>query len=170
MYKPILTKIIDGLYLGDKEGLPEAERRGYSVLAACKDGSPDCHRSVLGYTELGAPKDKNYYFVQRGNHMALNLIDAETADFIPDEAIDAGLNFLKKERDAGKKIFVHCIAGHSRGPTMMLIFLRTIGEMPERFLRAEHKFSTLYPEYDPGKGMRAHAKARWDTLPTFFKR
>ena len=68
MYKPIFTKIIDGLYLGDEEGLPEAERRGYSVLAACKDGSPDCHRAVLGYTELGAPKDKDYYFVQMPNN------------------------------------------------------------------------------------------------------
>lgn len=168
-FKAIFTKIIDGLYLGDKEGLPEAERREYSVLAACKDGSDDCHRAVLGYTTLGAPKDKNYYFVQRGNHMALNLIDSDNPDFIPNEAIDAGLNFLKRERDAGKKIFVHCIAGHSRGPTMMLMFLRAIGEMPERFLRAEHKFHTLYPEYDPAKGMRAHAKARWDSLPTFFK-
>ena len=43
MFKAIFTKIIDGL--------TEAERRGYSILAACKDGSPDCHRAVLGYTE-----------------------------------------------------------------------------------------------------------------------
>ena len=168
MYKSVITKIIDGLYLGDKEGLPEAERRGYSVLAACKDGSPDCHRAVLGYTELGAPKDQNYYFIQRGDHMALNLIDSDNPDFIPDEVIDAGLDFLKEQRNAGKKIFIHCIAGHSRSPSIMLMFLRAIGEMPERFLRAEHKFSALYPEYDPGKGMRAHARARWDKLPTYF--
>jgi hypothetical protein len=170
VYKAIFTKIIDGLYLGDEEGLSEAERRGYSVLAACKDGSPDCHRAVLGYTGLGAPKDKNYYFVQRGDHMALNLIDSEDPAFIPDEVIDAGLNFLKQERDAGKKIFVHCIAGHSRSTSIMLMFLRAIGEMPERFLRAEHKFRTLYPEYDPGKGMRAHTRRRWDELLTFFTR
>ena len=170
MYKPIFTKIIDGLYLGDEEGLPEANRRGYAVLAACKDGSPDCHRAVLGYETHGAPKDKNYYFVQRGDKMALNLIDAEVIEFVPDEVVEAGLDFLKEERDAGKKIFVHCVAGHSRGPSMMLMFLRAIGEMPERFLRAEHKFTALYPEYSPNKGMRAYVKAHWDTLPTYFKR
>lgn len=161
MYKPVFTKIIDGLYLGDKEGLTEAERRGYSVLAACKDGSPDCHRAVLGYTELGAPKGKNYYFVQRGDHMALNLIDSDNPDFIPDEVVDAGLTFLKEQRDAGKKIFVHCIAGHSRSVGIMMLFLRAIGELPEGFHRALHKFTVLYPEADMGKGMYQHVRRRW---------
>lgn len=169
MYKTIFEKIIDGLYLGDEEGLPEAEKRGYAVLAACKDGSPDCHRAILGYTTLGAPKDKNYYFIQRGDHMALNLIDSEDPDFIPDAVIDAGLRFIKEQRDAGKKVFVHCIAGHSRSTTIVLMYLHAIGELPQGFLRAEHIFRTLYPDYDPGKGMRAHARARWAQLPQFFK-
>ncbi len=170
MYKTILTEIIPRLYVGDEEAVPAAEKRHYAILAACKDGSPDCHRAVLGYTSLGAPKDKNYYFVQRGDHMALNLIDAEDPDFIPDEAIDAGLRFLKQQYDAGRKILSHCIAGHSRGPTMMLMFLRAIGEMPEGFSRAEHKFRTLYPPYDPARGIRTHARERWDSLPTFFEK
>ncbi len=169
-YKPILHEIIKNLYVGDKEGVPEAEKRGYSILAACKDGSSDCHRAVLGYTTLGAPKDKNYYFVRSdAKHMALNLIDVDDPSMIPEEAVDAGLRFMKERYDAGDKIFSHCIAGHTRGPTMMLMFLRAIGEMPERFLRAEHKFTALYPEYDPGRGMRTHARKRWDSLPTFFK-
>jgi len=36
--------------------------------------------------------------------------------------------------------------------------------MPEGFIRAEKKFRTLYPPYDPGVGMRAHARTRWDEL------
>jgi hypothetical protein len=170
MYKTLLTEIIPRLWVGDEEAVPIANKRGYSILAACKDGSSDCHRAVLGYTTLGAPKDKNYYFYQKDEtHMALNLIDVDDPKMIPREATDAGLNFLKQQYDSGCKVLSHCIAGHTRGPTMMLMFLRAIGEFPESFLRAEHKFRTLYSPYDPGKGMRIHARERWDMLPTFFK-
>ena len=169
-YKPILEEIIPKLWVGDKEGYPIAERRGYSILAACKDGSGDCHRAVLGYTSLGAPKDKNYYFYRSDEkHMALNLIDVEDPEMIPTEVIDAGLRFMKERYDAGDKVFSHCIAGHSRGPTMMLMFLRTIGEMGDSFLGAERKFRSLYPDYDPGNGTRIHARNRWASLPRFFK-
>jgi hypothetical protein len=169
-YKAIIDEIIPRLYVGDREGLDIAEKRGYSILAACKDGSDDCHRAVLGYETLGAPKDKNYYFYQSDkDHMALNLIDVDDPDMIPAKAVDAGLRFMKDRYDAGKTVFSHCIAGHTRGPTMMLMFLRAIGEMPEGFIAAERKFRTLYPPYDPGVGMRTHAHLRWKELPTFFK-
>lgn len=169
-YKTILHKIIDRLYVGDQEGVPEAENRGYSILAACKDGSPDCHRAVLGYTTLGAPKNEDYYFYRSDKrHMALNLIDVDDPEMIPRKTIDEGLRFMKEQYDASKTVFSHCIAGHSRGPTMMLMFLRAIGEMPEGFVMAEKKFRALYPPYDPGVGMRSHARERWRELPNFFK-
>jgi hypothetical protein len=168
-YKIILHEIIDRLYVGDKESVPVAEQRGYSILAACKDGTSDCHRAVLGYTTLGAPKDEDYYFVQSDkDHMALNLIDVDDPEMIPEKVVNAGLKFLKDRYDAGKTILSHCVAGHTRGPTMMLMFLRTIGEMPEGFIAAERKFRTLYPSYDPGIGMRSHARMRWKDLPKFF--
>jgi hypothetical protein len=170
-YKPILEEIIPRIWVGDAEGVLEAERRGYSILAACKDGSPDCHRAVLIYTTLGAPKDKNYFFYRSdARHMALNLIDVDDPDLIPDEPIDAGLKFMKERYDAGDKIFSHCVAGHTRGPSLALAFLRTIGEMPgPSFLGAERKFRSLYPEYDPGIGVRTRIRARWKELETFFK-
>ena len=169
-YKPILHEIISRLWVGDEEAVPEANRRGYSILAACKDGSPDCHRAVLGYTTLAAPHDANYFFYRSDKkHMALNLIDVDDPDLIPREPVDAGLRFMKERYDAGDKILSHCLAGHTRGPLMSLLFLRAIGEMPERFLRAEHKFKTLYPPYDPGKGFRSRAREWWNELPDFFK-
>jgi hypothetical protein len=100
--------------------------------------------------------------------MALNLIDVDDPAMIPAEVVDAGLRFMKERYDAGDKVFSHCIAGHTRGPTMMLMFLRAIGEMPDSFLGAERKFRTLYPDYDPSVGMRQHARNRWKSLPHFF--
>ena len=168
-YKAILEEVIPHLWVGDEEAVPEANRRGYSILAACKDGSTDCHRAMLGYTTLAAPRDKDYYFYRSDKkHMALNLIDVEDTSMIPDVVIDAGLNFIKERYDAGEKVFVHCVAGHSRSATILLLFLRAIGEMPGSFRGSEHKFKALYPPYDPGEGMRAYARKRWDELPKFF--
>ena len=33
-YKEILVEVIDRLYVGDKEAYPEAELKGFSILAA----------------------------------------------------------------------------------------------------------------------------------------
>jgi predicted protein tyrosine phosphatase len=168
-YKAILVEVIPRLWVGDEEAVPEANRRGYSILAACKDGSTDCHRAVLGYTSHAAPKDRNYYFVQKDkSHMALNLIDTEDAAFIPDTVVNAGMDFLREQYDSGKKVFSHCIAGHSRGPTMAMMFMRAIGELPHGFATSEKVFKTLYPHYSPNTGMRQYARERWAGLPTFF--
>lgn len=163
-----MEKIIDRLYVGNRLSVEPADKKGYSILAACKDGSEDCHRAVLGYETLGAPKDKDYYFVRKDkDHLALNLIDVPDVNLIPKEVIDAGLRFMRERYDAGKTVLVHCVAGHSRSPVMMLMFLRTIGEMPSGFLTSERKFRTLYHEYDPGEGMRKYAKKNWGDLENF---
>lgn len=165
-----MEQVIKNLWLGSDDDVAEVKRRGYARLSCCKDSpTGDCHRGMLGYTTLGAPDGPEYLFARRGDWMALNLIDSEDPDFIPDKVIDAGLRFIKEMMDAGKKIFVHCNAGHSRSTTITLMYLHAIGELPQGLLRAEHIFRALYPDYDPGKGMRAHARARWAELPKFFK-
>jgi hypothetical protein len=122
---------------------------------------------MLGYTSLGAPKDDNYYFARRGDWMALNLIDVDNPEMIPDKVVDAGLRFIREMMVSGKKIFVHCNAGHSRSPSIVLAYLRTAGEMPTGFIRSEKIFKTLYPPYDPSAGIRAHVRERWQSLLTF---
>lgn len=161
-----MENIIKGLYLGSDKDVPEAKRRGYARLCCCKDG-PDSHRSMLGYETLGAPKDKNYLSARRDNVMALNIIDVPDPDLIPDEVIDIGLKFIHEMMSKGETVFVHCNAGHSRSPSIVLMYLRTIGEMPDSFLRAETIFRKIYDDYDPGVGMRAHSRARWRSLKDF---
>lgn len=163
-----MEQIIKGLYLGSDDDVAKAKERGYARLSCCKYG-PDSHRSMLGYTTLAAPKGPDYLFAQRGDWMALNILDLSDPDMIPDEVIDEGLRFIKKQMDAGNKILVHCNQGASRSPSIVLMFLRAVGEMPSPFVRSEHIFRTLYPPYDPGVGMRAHSRIRWDSLPNFFK-
>lgn len=162
-----MQEIIKGLYLGNDGDVAEAERRGYARLACCKDGI-DSHRSMLGYTERAAPQGKEYYSARRGDVLALNLIDSEDPEMIPDEVLDAGLKFIHEKLSKGEKIFVHCNAGHSRSPVIVLMYLHAVGELPQGFNRAQHIFRTLYSEYDPGQGMKSRAHERWKSLPEFF--
>ena len=162
-----MEEIIRGLYLGSDDDVAEAKRRGYARLCCCKDGI-DSHRSMLEYEGRSAPDGKDYYFARRGDVMALNLIDVEDPDMIPDKVIDAGLKFIKEMQDKGRILLVHCNAGHSRSPIMVLMYLRAVHELPESFPRAEKIFRTIYDKYDPGVGMKSHARVRWKSLNTFF--
>jgi len=164
-----MENIIKGLYVGSDKDVPTAKARMYALLCVCKDGDSS-HRSMLGYTTMGAPEGKNYLSAREGDTTALNVIDVDDPDMIPDEALDIGLEFIHEMQKKGRILLVHCNAGHSRSATLVLMYLRAIGEMPDSFIAAERKFSTLYPPYDPGVGMRSHARMRWKTLPTFFSK
>jgi predicted protein tyrosine phosphatase len=100
--------------------------------------------------------------------MALNLLDVDDPTMIPDEVIDKGLAFIDERMNAGDNVLSHCIAGHTRGPIMAMLYLRTIGELPQSFRRAEQIFKTLYRAYDPGQGMEYHARVRWDELKDIY--
>lgn len=155
-----MEEIIKRLYVGSDDDVATAKARGYARLACCKDG-PAGHRTMLGYTALGAPKGKDYLFARKGDWMALNLVDSPEPTMIPDKVIDAGLEFIKEQMDRGNKILVHCNAGHSRGPSMAMLYLHSIGELSQGYNRALHIFKTLYPKYNPGHGMEYHVRTRW---------
>lgn len=163
-----MEQIIDGLYLGSDKDVAAAKERGYARLCACKDGE-DSHRSMLGYDTMSAPKGEDYYFARKGNVMALNLIDVDDPLMIPDKVIDEGLDFIREMQVKGRKLLVHCNAGHSRSATLVFMYLRTNGELSDSFVRSEKVFRTLYPSYDPSVGMNSHARVRWKTLPDYFK-
>lgn len=163
-----MEEIIDGLYVGGDRDVDKARKRGYSILSCAKAG-PDSHKSMLGYLTNAAPLGPEYLFAQRGRHAAMNCIDVDDPALIPTTMLLQGLAFIHKERQAGWKVLVHCNAGHSRGPTTTLMYLRAIGEMPYSFARAYTIFKTLYPPYSPADGMKAKARELWEFLPTLFR-
>jgi predicted protein tyrosine phosphatase len=119
---------------------------------------------MLGYHTMGAPKGENYLFVRKGDHAAMNLIDVDDPQFISDDMLKKGIEFAKEMYAKGKPILIHCNAGHSRGPTTAMMFMRSIGELPQPFNRAKKIFSTLYPSFNPGHGMEFHARKLWNEL------
>jgi hypothetical protein len=159
-------EVIDRVYCGGNAEYDRVKNNpGWSWLRCCKDGGSGCHREVLGYHTLAAPKGPNYLWVRRGNLMALNMLDVDESDIGPPDAmIDKGLAFANERYRAGDKILFACNEGHTRGPSMCMAFLRTIGELPQNHKQAEHVFKTLYPKYDPGQTVRLAIRKRWDDL------
>lgn len=163
-----MEKIIDRIYVGSDADVAKAKERGFSRLTCAKDG-PDGHRAMLGYTSLGAPKGSDYLFASQKHWGAMNCVDHENVDYVPEKMIIAGLKWAKQEYDAGRSLLFHCNQGHSRGPTTALLFLRAIGEMPHGFNESLKIFRKLYPPYDPAIGMKQRAHMMWKELPNLFK-
>jgi len=157
-----MENVIGSLYVGDdSDYLKIKGKDGWSVLRCCKEG-PGGHRDTLGYESLGAPKGAHYLSVDQPGRRALNFIDPQDPHFIPKEMVERGLEFIDKRLAAGDKVLVACNAGHSRGPTTAMLYLRAIGELAGNFIHSEKIYRTLYAKYDPGIGVRQFAKTHWD--------
>ena len=159
-----MEKVYDGLWVGADEDSANAKSRGYARLAVCKEG-PDGHRQMCDYSTPGATHNGEYLFAKRGTWAAMNCIDVEHPEMIPTAMIIQGLKFIHAQLKAGRKILVHCNAGRSRGPSMVLMYLHAIGELPQGIERAHKIFKTIYPKFDPQRGMRMKMKELWDQLP-----
>lgn len=164
-----MDQIIDNLYVGGDADFERVKNKSkFSTLRCCKEGSGG-HRDTLVYTTQGAPKGKNYLSVGAGDHLALNFIDPHDPHFIQPELIEAGLKFIHDRLKAGDKVLVACNAGRSRGPTTVMLYLRSIGELLGNFIASERMFRTICPSYDPGIGMRQFARTHWDTFENKYQ-
>lgn len=159
-----MEQIIAGIFVGgDKDYERVASREDFSVVRCCKFG-PGGHKQILGYATQAAPDGPNKYWVEKDRLFALNMLDLAEPLKIPFEMVKKALDFAKTERDKGQKILFACNAGKSRGPSVAMMFLRSIGELPHPFMQSEKVFRTLYPKYDPGLGVRQFTRDRWRDL------
>lgn len=156
-----MENIYPHLFVGsDEDYLKIKDREGWSFLRCCKEG-PGGHRDTLDYKTLAAPKGPTYLSVDQRNRRALNFIDPSDPNFIPMEMVRKGLDFIDKRLAAGDNVLVACNTGHSRGPTMGLLYLRAIGDLTGNFHHSESFYRKLYTKYDPGIGMRQFASQHW---------
>ena len=157
-------EVYSNLFVGDDTAYEKLkDKSGWSFLRCCKEG-PGGHRQLLGYTTLGAPKGPNYLWVKRGKVLALNLLDLDDPSFIDEGMVNKGLDFIDERLKAGDKVLVACNQGRSRGPTMAMMYLRRIHDLPDRFRLAFKIFKGIYHKYDPGQAMEQYAKSHWDSL------
>jgi predicted protein tyrosine phosphatase len=158
-----LKEIITNLYVGDEYDFERnvSGRKEWAVIHACKE---PYHRRLLGYTSQGAPKNHPEYLIaRRGSILYLNIVDANSSAYIPKVIIDEAIIFIKKNIDLNIKTLVHCNKGESRSPIIAMLYLATIGYFnTDDFYTAESSFINLYPNYNPGTGMRNFAIEYFD--------
>lgn len=166
-----MKEIIEGLFVGNEddfrslalEYIPEREVSqpyDFAVVHACKE---PFHRNLLKYTGRGAPKDHpEYLFAERENRLFMNIVDAPKSIFFDKRMIDKALDFIHEKLNQGLKVLVHCNEGFSRSPSIALLYLVKYKYIDVDTLEdAEAEFLKLYPDYNPGAGMRGFVKENW---------
>ena len=140
---------------------PDPFKEEWAIVHACKE---PFHRQFVGYTGRGCPKDNpEYLWAERGNRLALNIVDAPDPKFFAKEMIDKGLDFIEQKLGEGRKVLVHCNEGMSRSPSICLLYLIKHGIIKGETLEdCEAEFMKVYPEYNPGAGMRGFVKQHWE--------
>jgi hypothetical protein len=157
-------EVYPNLFVGGDETYEKVkDKSGWSYVRACKFG-PDGHKDILGYKTQGAPKGRDYYSTRKNKILALNLIDSDDPNFIPEQVINDALDFIQERLQAGDKVLVACNQGRSRGPTIAMLYLDKIKDLPEHYHQAFKVFKGIYHKYDPGLGIEHFAKTHWASL------
>ncbi|MSU01949.1 dual specificity protein phosphatase family protein [Tissierella pigra] len=162
-----MKEIIKNLFVGNENDVGEVELRELAIVHACKE---PFHRQLLGYTGRGAPKDHpEYLWAERKNRLYMNIVDAPKSIFFDKGMIDKALDFIHEKLNQGFKVLVHCNEGFSRSPSIALLYLVKHKYIDVDTLEdAEAEFLKLYPEYNPGTGMRGFVKENWNCYNTPF--
>jgi len=165
-----MEDIYPHLFIGGDDDYEKIKNKlNWSALRCCKFG-PGGHKDTLGYTTMAAPKGPDYLSVDALRRRALNYIDVDDPNLIPIPMIMKGLEFIDKRLAAGDNVLVACNAGHSRGPTTGLLYLRAIGDMQGNFHASERMYRSLYRKYSPGLGTRTFVHNNWDYFDSILRK
>ena len=143
-------------YAGDVRG-----QDGWCVVQACRE---PYHRQALGYTGQSAPRHHPEYFAaRRGDLLILNLNDAANPAHIPNQIMDAALDFIDESLGTGHRVLVHCNQGQSRAPAIGLLYLAAKSDVffGLDYPTAHDHFRELYPLYAPSTGIRGFLTTHW---------
>lgn len=174
-----MKEIIPGLFVGnemdygnlEKEHIPGREVDqpccNWAVVHACKE---PFHRQLLGYTGRGCPKDDpEYLWAERENRLFMNIVDAPKSFFFDKGMVDKALDFIHEKLNQDLYVLIHCNEGFSRSPSLALLYLVKHKYIDVDTLEdAEAEFLKLYPEYNPGAGIRGFVKENWNSYNAPF--
>lgn len=158
-----MIEICKNLFVGDQNdyefNVKTHDR--WAVIHACKE---PYHRQALGYSGRAASKDHpEYLFTIRGNRLILNLVDVDNPDWISPIIVDKAIEFIDEARRNSKKVLLHCNQGMSRSAGIGFLYLAHIGVFKDMsFEDAEVQYRSIYPPYNPARGMREFIKMNWN--------
>lgn len=158
-----MKEVSENIYVGNQADYEDGTfiPSEWSFLLAAKE---PWHRSALGYTGRAAAKDDPEYLIaRRDNKLILNLVDAPKSIFFDKKVIDAGLDFIEEQLNEGKNVLICCNKGESRSASIALLYLIKHDLIEGDTLEdCEAEFLKLYPDYNPGEGMRGFVKENFE--------
>lgn len=151
-----------GIYIGDDTDCFWNNRKGWSVVHACKH---PCHRYAVGYKGNLHSNHPSYLIFRRESHLVLNLVDMDRLDNrFMHPIIMAFYSFMDEKE--GQKILIHCNRGESRAPSLAILYLaKHASKIPnDSFKAAKQSFKKAYPLYNPGRGFSNYLQQFWVSL------
>ena len=165
-----MRKVIDGLYVGTANEYENIKNDdSFYFVQACKY---PYHRNTVGYLGKSCPiNHPEYLYAIRDNRIVLNLIDANTIEYIPKEIIDIALQKIHENIKNGKKVFCHCNLGISRSPSICILYLRSIGffEGKNAIESILYFKNNILENYSPNKGILDFVIKYWNDYENINK-
>ena len=158
-----MKEVVSNLFVCNQKDLENNvfDEENCSFVLAAKN---PFHKNAVGYT--GKSCDKNhpeYLIARRGNKLILNMVDAPYSIYFDKGTIDTALEFIEEELGKGKTVYVVCNAGQSRSASLVLLYLIKQGIIQGETLEdCEVEFLRLYPDSNPGKGIRDFVKEHFE--------
>ena len=137
------------------------QQNGWAVVQACKE---PYHRQALGYSGRAANKNHpEYLFAVRDSRLILNLVDVDNPEWISPIIIDKAIEIIDEAVESGKSVLIHCNQGMSRSAGIGFLYLAHRGIFEGmNFGEAEMKYISIYPQYNPARGMHEFIKTNWN--------
>jgi hypothetical protein len=135
----------------------------WAVVHACQ--SPCYDRALRERAGKGADAGSPPVLEDEYN-LYLDILDPLEPTF-ERQVFTESLAFLREHWEAEREILVHCNAGRSRSPSILLLFLaKELGVISESdFDSAKADFLSLYPEYWPTTtGIQTYLREHWEEL------
>lgn len=161
-----MEEVYKNIYVGNQNDYDSANTSEWAVVHACKD---PFHKELVGYRGNLSPNHSNYALIEKGNRLALNLVDMDTFSDSYFEhhkkMLIYTIDFINRKIKEGKKILIHCNQGQSRSPSIAMLYLASIGVFNyNSFEKTEELFKANYPEYNPRINIRENIRRSWSEI------
>ena len=163
-----MKEVYKNLFVGNQSDYETVkDNEDFSFVLAAKE---PWHRQAIGYTGRACDKNNDEYLMSyKENKLILNLVDAPKPEFFDKRIIAASLNYFDLQIEFGQKVLICCNKGESRSPSIALLYLIKQGIIKgETFEDCEAEFMKVYPEYNPGEGIRGFCKLNWQSYARYF--
>lgn len=161
-----MINVYKNIYVGNQEDLYQLYSNNEWSFLHC--AQQPFHREMVGYTGFLNKNHSNYRSIIKGNRMALNIVDMNFFNLNGYEdhfrkMFTEAIEFLNKETLKGNKILIHCNQGMSRGPSLAMLYISTLGAFNYKgFEDTEKEFNKLYPNYNPAINIKGTIKYFWN--------